>query len=260
MNTEINNCLSETQIKNYQNQTLSNKERLEVEDHLLDCPFCADAVEGLSEHYDFEKDNSLEKLDRHFEEKLKQEEALIKPLNAPKRFSINRIAAAILFLLVPLAGWMYWNSNADQNLYASYMPENASPSATMRSGEGISALEMPVVQVKKLFEEKRFEASLQASEAVLEQIPQHPLATYYAGLSALESGHSELARHYLSGLRINEPDFYEDATWYLALTEIKAGDKAAAKKLLEELMKKPQGIYFEQVEELYGKLEVGSEE
>jgi len=255
MNTEINSCLTELQVKNYLNQTLSDKKRFEIEDHLLDCPFCADAVEGFSDHYDFEKNSNLEKLDTHFEEKLKKEEALIKPLNAPKRFSINRIAAAILFLLLPLAGWMYWNSNIDQNLYASYMPENAAPSATMRSGEEMSTLKMPVVQAKKLFEEKRYEASLLASEEVLEKIPHHPLATYYAGLSALESGHPELARHYLSGLRINEPDFYEDATWYLALTEVKAGDKAAAKVLLEELMKMPQGIYFEQVQELYEKLE-----
>ncbi len=254
MNTKINSCLTETQIKNYLSQSLSDKERFGVEDHLLDCPFCSDAVEGLSEHYDFEKDSSLEKLDTHFDEKIRSEEALVKPLNAPKRFSINRIAAAILFLLIPLAGWMYWNSNADQNLYASYMPDNAAPSGTMRSGEGLSALELPVVQVKKLFEEKRFEASLQASEEVLEKTPHHPLATYYAGLSALESGHPELARHYLSGLRINEPDFYEDATWFLALTEVKAGDKIAAKKLLEELAEKPQGIYYEQVKELMGKL------
>jgi len=254
MNKQIHSCLSEMQIKNYLNQSISDKERFEVEDHLLDCPFCTDAVEGFSDHYDFEKDSSLERLDKHFEEKLKKEEALIKTLNPPNRFSINRIAAAVLLLLIPLAGWMYWNNNADQNLYASYMSENAAPSATMRSGEGASALEMPVVQAKKLFHEKRFEASLQACEEVLEKIPHHPLATYYAGLSALESGHSELARHYLSGLRINEPDFYEDATWYLALTEVKAGDKAAAKKLLEELVKLPQGIYFEQVKELIEQL------
>ncbi len=254
MNTEIKSCLTETQIKNYISEMLPDKERFGVEDHLLDCPFCADAVEGLSDHYDFEKDSSLEKLDTHFEEKLRREEALIKPLNAPRLFSINRIAAGILFLLLPLAGWMYWTSNVDQNLYASYMPENAAPSATMRSGGGVVALEMPVVQAKKLFAEKRFEASLLACEEVLEKNPQHPLATYYAGLSALESGHSELARHYLSGLRINEPDFYEDATWYLALTEVKAGEKAAAKVLLEELMKLPQGIYFEEVGDLYKRL------
>ncbi len=250
---QIQKCLSEEAIKKYLTNSLSDEDRFQVEDHLLDCPFCTDAAEGLEAHYDFEKNDSLDRLDTHFEKELKKEEVLVKTLKPRSRFSINQIAAAILLLLVPVAAWMYWNSNPDQKLYADFLPENTSLSTTVRSGE-MQELEIPVRQAKKLFEEKRYDAALEASQRVLENTPEQPLAIYYAGLSAMESGHAELARHYFSTLRINEAAFYEDATWYMILNEVKAGDKFAAKKLLEELMQLPQGLYFDKANDLMERL------
>jgi hypothetical protein len=41
-------CLSEKDIQNYINGQLSTDERHRLENHLLDCPLCDDAVDGYS--------------------------------------------------------------------------------------------------------------------------------------------------------------------------------------------------------------------
>lgn len=45
---QIHQCLSEENIKGYLTNRLSEEERFRVENHLLDCPLCSDAVDGYA--------------------------------------------------------------------------------------------------------------------------------------------------------------------------------------------------------------------
>ena len=44
---DAKSCLTEAEIEGYVKGELSGEMRFRVENHLLDCPLCADAVEGF---------------------------------------------------------------------------------------------------------------------------------------------------------------------------------------------------------------------
>lgn len=81
--------------------------------------------------------------------------------------------------------------------------------------------------------------------AYLEEFPEDPEALFRLALCHLETGRDAEAAGILETLRLNEPAFYADATWYLTLAEIKLGRSADARSLLEELEEGPDAFYRE---------------
>ena len=100
-------CLKEEEIKRYLSEQSPKAELHRVENHLLDCPFCSDAIEGLEGYYSFETDKDLEILKAAIGGNETIEEAEEgKVVAMPRRgrlHVLNRIAAAILLLVVPAA-------------------------------------------------------------------------------------------------------------------------------------------------------------
>ncbi|MEO7175679.1 MAG: zf-HC2 domain-containing protein [Saprospiraceae bacterium] len=64
MNREIqtSNCLQEIEIQDYLNQKLNPEELRRVETHIMECPLCAEAVEGYKDFYQFGLDPQLDDL------------------------------------------------------------------------------------------------------------------------------------------------------------------------------------------------------
>lgn len=59
-------CLTQRQLKNYVSGKMVHEEAHAVESHLHSCPFCTDAVEGLTENKTQGVINNLDKLDSSF--------------------------------------------------------------------------------------------------------------------------------------------------------------------------------------------------
>ena len=99
-------CLSQEEIRLYLKGELNEAARYRIENHLLDCPLCSDAVEGFASEYNFDENRELDELKTAINRKIAE------PPNLSKStiFTLNRIAAAIIFLIISSATIFYWNT------------------------------------------------------------------------------------------------------------------------------------------------------
>lgn len=246
-------CLKEEEIQRYLSEQSSNEEIRRVEDHLLDCPFCLDAVEGLERYYSFEADDDLKNLTADIQ---RRDESTIlekaKVLNIKKRgrlLTLNRIAASILLFILPLSAWFYLNSNNSKSTI-SY-----GDNGTMRSAESGTEEENALLNVISLYEAKQYEAALAASQTMLSENREDVKTTYYAGLSALKSEEFQLAADYFITVRMNSDFYYEDATWMEAQAWVGAKNLEKATLVLDGIIEKGKGPFYEKAVALKQSLE-----
>lgn len=245
-------CLSRQQIQDYLAGTLDEDRVFAVENHLLDCELCAAAVEGFAASYDFEKDQELDALAQRFPNETKAREAQLQPLRRNYRW-LNRIAAAAAVLLLPLAAWLYWNAQAEDRLFAQYFQSYQSDYLALRGNEE----EVPPLlqQAMSSYQQKEYLSSIPLFESYLEQAPENTVAIFHAGIASLEAGQTTKAIQYLEIVRINDNDYYEDASWYLALAYLRLDRKTAVLNILNDLDKIPNGYYRQQVKKLREELQ-----
>ncbi|MFK7808712.1 MAG: tol-pal system YbgF family protein [Saprospiraceae bacterium] len=234
-------CLKEDEIKRYLAEESTKDELRRVENHLLDCPFCNDAIEGLQGYYSFETDGELEELKATiFREDRTEEKAKVVTMQRRGRlFTLNRVAAAVLLLLLPAATWLYLSNNSPTN------GNEFGNSSTLRSGGGVGEEASDLLKVISLYENEQFEAALAASQNMLEENKEDVKTTYYAGLAALKSEEYKLAADYFMTVRMNSDFYYEEATWLEVQAHLGAKDTASAKLLLDGITEKPDSGYYE---------------
>ncbi|MEO1513808.1 MAG: hypothetical protein AAFV95_02305 [Bacteroidota bacterium] len=247
-------CLSQEDIRRYLREELDEDTQYQLENHLLDCPLCSDAVEGYATHYNFEEDKQLEELQTHFSSAPKPAKATV----AKERSLWPRLAAAAAaVLLLTTAIWQYANHQAEENLYLAYhesfVPENLS---AIRSADGQqSSTDENFLQATKLYQAQDYAASIPPLERHLAQDSEDVMATLLLGLAYLEEGKSQQAIDKLEIVRLNSSDYYEDASWYAALAYLQADQAADARLLLQDLRQLKDGFYQAKIEELLSKLE-----
>lgn len=241
-------CLSVDQIQNYLAKKLDSKNRQEVENHLLDCELCAAAVEGFAESYDFETDKELEQLASQFSTTEATREAPVKTLPNHYRW-INRIAAAAVILILPLAGWMYWNAQAKERLFSQYFQSYESDYLSLR-GEGAETPNPMLQKAMEIYQQKEYLESIPLFDSYLEQVPENTIAAFHAGMASLEAGQTSKAIQYFEIVRLNDPSYYEDASWYLALAYLDMDRVEEANGVLEDLATREDGFYFTKVKAL----------
>ena len=105
---------------------------------------------------------------------------------------------------------------------------------------------------QKFYNENDFESSARLYEEFLNEFPENANATFYAGISNLEIGKTYKAIDLLSTVRMNSPTHYEDATWYLILSNLKA-EKFEEVKILSTEIKSSR--YHKRVEGILEALE-----
>ena len=244
-------CLILDEIKKYLTEQLDEQHVFRVENHLLDCPLCTDAVEGYANHYNFDTDQQLNSL----------------PPNAPKpsigtsppaqnsNLSLfNRIAAAILFVLVAGAVWLYWNNQQPERLYQAYHePYGDEALLATRSGNN-SAESTAFQEILRLQKAGNYQSGIIQLQQYLAESPQHPLASMLLGVAYLENNQLSEAQQTLTTVRINHELYYEEASWYLALAYLKELKQAEAKPILEELSNQAAGQYRDQAKALLEEL------
>ncbi len=238
-------CLGQKEVQKYLKAQLNEQERFRVENHLLECPLCSDAVDGLANHYNFDEDIELEQI-----------QALIPNTNSSnsttnirtlpsRRFSFSRIAAAAIVLLLPLAGLMYWQSGNNPQLAKVFKPiQNNTVLADLRASEDID-FQNPILQKgMAAYDLKDYQQSLEYYQLALTEEPENTVAVFFSGVVSLELGKTKEAIPLLTSSRLNDERLYEQSTWYLVMAHLALNQKEKAQLLLNDLVKNKNGIYY----------------
>ena len=244
-------CLSKKELQAYLDESIHDDDRYRIESHLIDCPLCNAAVEGFAQQYNFGEDKYLEKLETAITTKKEIQE---NHSNIKNKFSLmNRIAAAVLLLLIASASLLYWNSQKTERLFLSYY-EGLEIDNTVR-GVADNATEQNELNLGvSAFNNQFFEKSIGHFNSYLKENPEHIAANYFKAMALLELGKYKEAIDYFSICRINDESYFEEATWHIALAYLQLKDVERAKQFLNDLIKDEKSFYYKKAKELLGEL------
>ena len=250
---ETTKCLSMKDIKDYLSDTTNDDQHYRIENHLLDCPLCTDAVEGFAKNNNFEEDTEAVFSNTYFEEKEEHKIVSIKPL--PQRnFQWSKLAAAIAMLLIPAVSmYVYFNQNFEDRLFTNNFETYSDGTlSNLRSGN-TAKTDATLAGALEAYSAKDYKESLLFFEKYLEN-NQNADLTFYAGLSALESNQLEKALNYFKTARINTETYFLESSWYLGLTHLKRKELNEATIIFEELQIQDDGFYSKKAEEMLQKI------
>jgi tetratricopeptide (TPR) repeat protein len=229
-------CLTETELKSYVSGNLDAISRHRVENHLLDCPFCTEAVEGS---------RLL----------AKQAPQKIKALNP--NYRRLRAVAAVFLVAAGLVSLRFFLKSGDSDWYAAfYEPYPNEIESHLRSSETAdvaNGLSPELRAAFQAYEKENFAESFSLFEQELSVNETNIFAQFYGGLAALEIGNTLKAKQLL--LAASQPGslYQDEANWYLALTLLREGEDQAAIELLDEIAASPENQFREDAKELRSK-------
>ena len=234
---EFNSHLTFEEIQNYMSNKLDTETRFRVENHMLDCMLCRSAVEGFQNTESFGEDKKALK-------KLSKEINLKKQGGKTKEMWPMKIAASLLFLLLPLSLMYYLQSDSIADKYAVNMKEEFA--LGNRTGINDSFLEAIA-----LCEKKEYENCIAALLINEKDNRENAGLNYFLGLAYFQNGNFQNATEKLQEVIIKNSSYYDDAYWYLILAFIKNKEKSKAISLLEDYSNEnPDGFYLEEAEKL----------
>lgn len=243
-------CLTQSEIKNYLSDALTDEQRFSVENHLIDCPLCSDAVDGFREHSDM-----LEELTEQLPAQVIAGGTTEPVERNIKAHSVNwfRMAAVFAGLIIFTALiYQYFANSAGKRIFAGAYNLLPPPESQLRSVGDSSQTELPDEAMID-YGQHKFQEAAAAFEERLKAYPKDSQTYLYAGICYLELGNLNKASDYLMKARINSEQFYPEASWYLALTHIRMGANNEALKLLEELSS-TENDYTQKAKELQAEL------
>lgn len=244
-------CLSKKELQAYLNESIHDDDRYRIESHLIDCPLCNAAVEGFAQQYNFGEDEYLEKLETAIitKKEIVQNHSIIKT-----NFSLmNRIAAAVLLLLIAGASLLYWNSQKTERLFLSYY-EGFELDNTTRGIANNAAEQNELNLGASAFSNQSFEKSIGHFNTYLKENPEHIATNYFKAMALLELGEYKEAIDYFSICSINDESYFEESTWHIALAYLQLKDVEQAKQFLKDLTKDEKSFYYKKAKELLGEL------
>lgn len=245
-------CLSRREIAKYIGGKLNKAESFRVENHILDCPLCEDALEGYDTD-EFEKLNSVESFESFSKKLSPQREAKIRRLS--NTFILRRIAAAVLVLIIAVGGFMMLSTPSNNELYQAYFETYESDISPRRGGESKAVEIHPLLkEAMDLYDDHNFEASLPVFDKYIAIEKEDHFANFYAGMANLESGKMAEGIKFLEFVKNSGSNYGNDGTWYLILAKLKVGERAEAKNLLIEYLKNNKVPYHEKGKALLEKI------
>jgi tetratricopeptide (TPR) repeat protein len=208
-----------------------------VENHLLDCPLCSDAVEGLESNRAASRAfQSLEDFSS-FKKKLPgaNREAKMYQL-VPRRAMLS--AAASIALLVA-AYFAFFSTPSPDSLYTQfYTPyENDIPVATRNAAMSVNS-NSPFYSGLDRYDHRNFIESIPYFEQALQEQPDSEAAHFFAGMAYLETAQWDKAVTHFDKAVFLRGNYANQATWFMALTYLKKGEKGKAIEMLDVLIAK----------------------
>lgn len=249
---QTSTCLGTEELRAYLEDQISAENRRRVENHLLDCPLCSDALEGL-ETMGLKSLHSLPDFDSFRKNLPAGETAKIRQLTPVK--VLSRIAAVAAVLVIGAVAFFNLFQPTDNDalygqFYSTY--QNDIP-LRLRSVEGEQLLHPSFEKALENYSSGNFQASLPLFDEFLKAEPDNEAANFYAGMASLESGQWEKATVFFENARKNSGSYSSKATWYLGLSYLKLGKNDEAKAVLNELLEKG-GFKTQEAKKLLQKL------
>ncbi|MBP7821644.1 MAG: hypothetical protein KA010_01895 [Saprospiraceae bacterium] len=256
-NQTNSDCLSIDIIEKYINNDLSSDKVRIVEQHILDCEMCDNALSAYTDNPSL-IGNAKEMIATSFasssKEPKKRESSKIFALNS----TIMRVAAGLLILIISVATFTYWKQNKDIRLVNNFLNIKEMPSADFSvrgDDDKVANIDQQLQYALDLYIQKNYEHSYYNFKEYLDDHPENLMANYYGGLAALEYNQLDDARNLLRIAYEKSDDFREDACWYLALATVKSGRMSEAKILLDEIIKNPENYYYTDAQQLMKELD-----
>jgi tetratricopeptide (TPR) repeat protein len=239
-------CLSRKELSGYVQKQLSPSETHQVESHLIDCPLCSDAVEGLSSAEDADQFiKTTENL--HFS--YKTQNAIKKQKNT--QWNLYYAAAAILVISLTSVLYVSLRKSPSEKLFADFYQPYPNTIPLVRGEVEEMSLEEAMVK----YETGDYVNALLVFENLLSQYPDSTEIQFYAAISYLNTGQTENSIVYLNKITDkSKSEFSEPALWYRAMAYLKDNDINKAKDDLKSLIS-ANSKYKDQARELLNKLE-----
>lgn len=217
-------CLTKQEVRAYLNKSLNVDQRFEIENHLLDCDLCSSAIQGYVQN-----PNEIDEV----------------PTSTKKQNWFYLAAAAIITLLGVAAFFNYQSTNRPVSTFANYYQRPIWDVQTRGENE-----DSQYTNAISLYNQKHYEAALPIFDKLLEEYPEDNQLRTFKGISHLESNEFSSAIVEFQTVRINSDIYFEEATWYLALLNIKTNNTEEAKVYLEELSNLENGFFYQKAMEL----------
>ncbi|MEL6667367.1 MAG: hypothetical protein AAFP08_00260 [Bacteroidota bacterium] len=269
--SEIAACPDEQVLIDYLFDRLLERDRFQLEEHLLDCPLCAETIEALRSVGQPEAGELMEletrvlsatvgvdqalKLSTEGEQKHRGQSISVLSSTLNSMRPILAVAASVV-LLLGLFGW-YRSQTTEQRLFAEYFnPLPRYGYVSVRSLGNTSGADFLAAALQAQ-SQGDYERSISSWNAYLQSetddVDYRP--NLYLALAQIEVGRLEEAAENLAEL---PPDFSseisEEALWYRALLDIRLDNSADAKSKLQNLFNQGQTIYADLAGELLKKL------
>jgi TolA-binding protein len=224
-------CLSQREVKQYLRGNLNRSQQQAVEHHLLDCPLCAHAIDGLE----------AASRQGQLETELAQlpQSPLRKSRYSPLKRWGNWAAAAAIALLVAFSVGQYRSAQANEHLFAAHFNAAEPAYLVLRSAQPGTPLssEAELNTAVAYYQAGQYEESLPHFQNHLEAHPDDDEAYFLMANALLGQRKGSRAELLLQQLYDDPSSIVspEKTQWYLALAHVLQGEKEAAKSLLWEL-------------------------
>ncbi|HMG14119.1 MAG TPA: tetratricopeptide repeat protein [Saprospiraceae bacterium] len=244
-------CLSREEMKAFLDQSLDKSSLIVVENHLLDCQLCSEALEGIKLNPDI-----LNKLPREFMQTSDiKKEVELKTIEYPlnnNRYWLRIAAGVILLIGITSLLWQYMNKPAGNNLYTDNFKPLPPISNTVR-GENSNAKSETISDAMMAYGLGQYNKAINLFKQNLVHNSLDNESQLYLGISYLADNRPQNAIDALRKVRINSEEYFNEASWYLALSYLKMSDAGKTEKILHELVKN-ESVYSEQARVLLIKI------
>ena len=223
-------CLSKSEVKAYLNKTLSEQERFGVENHLLDCNMCQDAIDGYIQYPHELQQNTF--------------------TSSPLKKWLSIAASVLLLALGGIAIYQYQFANHSDSVFAQFYQKPNWDNQTRGS-----ATNTEYANAVQNYNQGLYQAAVPTFDSILSKAEEDNQMRLYKGIAHLEMNQYEEADKELSTVRINSDLYFEEASWYLALLHIKRNKIKEAYTFLDEIIELEKSFYRDKALEMKNRLQ-----
>ena len=239
-------CLTYKQLKAYhQNQSTGSK-RFKIENHLIECQLCSDALEGLV----LSESDSISSRDLSSLKEAWYSRSGLKGLRHTAWKPYLAVAAIALLAFVTVLSLLKPNST-EEILFLKYFQPYPNTIPLVRSDEPHSIMENAMIE----YEAEHYKNASSILSDILTANPDHIAANFYTGfIHLIQKRTVNAVPHFEKVISGGSNDYVEPAVWYLGLTYLRDDNIKKAKEIIRDIASK-DGSYQEQAINLIKKLE-----
>ena len=245
-------CLSLQEIKAFLGNEISEPDKAKYTQHFATCELCTEVKDSFATVNQMSIEEDISALKEEVFSTINR-----RSLTTRRRF-IAKIAAGMLLPFIGISTLLYWNNTANERLYQAHFESYPIMGEETRGVESYDNVSLPkaLAAALKEYRAKNYQASLPHFKTYLNEQPQNNKAIFLYSLANLEVNNTDTAISNLEKVRIQKGDMelYEDATWYLALVQVKNKKNKIAVDLLNELIDGDSTFYSKKAAALKSQL------